>query len=133
MNQERSFLKSWKYLITVGFLIAFFISSAAVIYYVNQPKVVHFTQNGQAAKTIETKAKTVGEFLLEQSIELHTYDQLKPSKDAPIEDGIEISHHHRWSVTIQDGMSDRQVITGRKTVGEILKRERYSLRRMGSG
>jgi uncharacterized protein YabE (DUF348 family)/3D (Asp-Asp-Asp) domain-containing protein len=125
MNQDRSFLKSWKFLVTVGFLIALFTFSIAAN--VNQPKVVHFTQNGQASVMIETKAKTVGEFLAERSIEMHTYDQLKPSKDAPIEDGIDISYRDRWSVTIHDGVSDRQVITDRKTVGEILRENKILL------
>ncbi|MBP1932441.1 3D domain-containing protein [Ammoniphilus resinae] len=127
MDQERAFLFSRKFLYLVGILSILFITGMGVWFYqASQPKEVQFVVNGEV-KSILTKAKTVGEFLDEQSIDLDAHDKLSPSTEEKIRKGIHIAYTDQWQVTLTIANKAQTVVTNKKTVGEILAEQKVSL------
>jgi uncharacterized protein YabE (DUF348 family) len=127
MDHERAIPVSRKFLYLVGALVALFVITASIWFYrSSQPKLVHFVQNGET-KEIKTKAKTVGDLLKEQSIQLTAYDQLSPPAEESIKEGLNVNFEDKWQVSLQVGKESKNVVTSKKTVGEILKEQNVSL------
>ncbi|HJV47523.1 MAG TPA: ubiquitin-like domain-containing protein [Bacillota bacterium] len=127
MDQERAFPTSRKFLYLVGALAVLFTMTISIWFYRSiQPKEVHFVINGET-KVIKTKAKTVGDLLKEQSIQLTDYDQLSPPSEQKIQAGLEVNFEEKWQVAIDIGKDEKKVVTGKKVVGDILKEQNIAL------
>lgn len=70
--------------------------------------------------TAETTAKTIGEFLEKNNIELGSQDLLDTSADTPISDGMDIIIRRAMPLTVNAGTDSRDISMIAGTVGEAL-------------
>jgi 3D (Asp-Asp-Asp) domain-containing protein len=127
LNQTRALPLLRKHLYAIVALAALFVIAVSFwIYHAGQPKKVQFIRDGRQVN-IQTNAENVGQFLKQQSIQFSSYDQLAPSSDTNIAEGMQITYVHRWPVAIRSGKESKTVVTSKQTVGELLQEQHISL------
>ncbi|WP_088810773.1 MULTISPECIES: G5 and 3D domain-containing protein [Listeria] len=111
-------------------LIAGFVIVVALVFYF----VFEGTKNDitilNAGEKIEAKthAATVGEALDESGIKLGAHDEVSPSKNTKIKDGMEIKFSNANQVNITDNGNETKVWSTKATVEELLKDENITTR-----
>ena len=74
-----------------------------------------------------TTAKTVSELLHEKEITINEHDAINVSKDAEIEEGMEIAIDFAFPVVVNDGGKEKEIWTTAVTVSELLKQQEIEL------
>ena len=89
-------------------------------------KPVKLTVNGET-KTIWTTAKTVGELLGTESINVSEHDKVSPATNEPIEKNMSITYEKAFPVTLNVGGKAQRVWATSTTVADFLKQQDITL------
>ena len=89
-------------------------------------KPIRFIAWGEE-ETVWSAAKTVGDFINEQNIELSEHDRISPSRDTELDQKTEIIVDTAFLVTIKDKNEEKQVWTTSTTVVDLLKHQEIKL------
>lgn len=82
---------------------------------------------GNEKKQVWTTAKTVGDFLKEQSISLNEHDKVQPEINTNIKQNLKILVEKAFSVTLSDGGEEKQVWSTSTTVADFLSQQGITL------
>lgn len=76
---------------------------------------------------LKTYDETVKDILSQSGITLSVHDEIFPSIETELEDGMIVQIYRAYSVTVNDGLESYQINTTARTVGEILAKENIVL------
>ncbi|WDV09215.1 G5 and 3D domain-containing protein [Lysinibacillus irui] len=119
---KNSFIRSLKTKQRVVIIssLVLFISIVSFVLYQDTKKIVKLNANGETIEVV-THANTVKQLLLEKNIEVAKHDQVAPSLNTKIVNGLTISWKQAKEVTISVNGNQSKVWTTKKYVKDILK------------
>lgn len=119
---KNSFIRSLKtkQRVVVISSLVLFISIVSFVLYQDTKKIVKLNANGETIEVV-THANTVKQLLLEKNIEVAKHDQVAPSLNTKIVNGLTISWKQAKEVTISVNGNQSKVWTTKKYVKDILK------------
>ncbi len=115
---------SWVYFSITLLSIVFVVS---VITYTFSFKQVYLQAGGEK-RLIATRARTVADFLSERKIPYTIYDQVTPSLDDPITNGMKISLRWHTPLTLVIDGKKRKVVTMSSLVSQVLNQSGINLK-----
>lgn len=121
---KNSFIRSLntKQRVVIISSLVLFISIVSFVLYQDTKKIVKLNANGETIEVV-THANTVKQLLLEKNIEVAKHDQVAPSLNTKIVNGLTISWKQAKEVTISVNGNQSKVWTTKKYVKDILKDE----------
>lgn len=115
--------RMWILLTAVAILV---LLSLALLVNSLQTKKFTFINDGKAM-AVTTKAKTLGEFLVEKGIQLGEFDELNFGMDTALSDGMQVSYIPGKKININIAGHKKQVVTAKRQVKDILAEENVAL------
>ncbi|WP_079477416.1 G5 and 3D domain-containing protein [Halobacillus salinus] len=93
-------------------------------------KSINLAVDDKKSKSYFTTAKTVGEFLEEENVDVKERDDLSHEANAQVENGMDIHIDHAFQVAFDEGGEKEKVWTTASTVGEFLKNQDVELNKL---
>ncbi|WP_052947895.1 3D domain-containing protein [Aneurinibacillus tyrosinisolvens] len=91
-----------------------------------QTKDITFVHSGKVY-AMSTKAETIGEFLDEKGISPGVFDEVKPEPTGKLTEGAQVVYTPRQKITLAIGGEQRQAITLKGKVQDILREQKIEL------
>ncbi|MCA0972726.1 ubiquitin-like domain-containing protein [Halobacillus litoralis] len=93
-------------------------------------KSINLAIDNNDTETYHTTARTVGELLEEEEVDVKEQDDLSHDTEAALKDGMDIQIERAFQVTFNDGGKEKEVWTTASTVGEFIDNQEVTVNKL---